>query len=118
MPSYAERTMYKVNEELTKADEVFPARALNLMPKLSEIPKYEGRRELEHLASTWFSKGLKDVAFHAKEGVPGAAALRQLKCIMGSFEPKHEHKIAAVAFLINEWFDVVPKEKKKEEEGK
>jgi hypothetical protein len=24
---------------------------------------------------------------------------------MGSYQPKHEHKEAAVAFLFNEWFD-------------
>ena len=35
------------------------------------------------------------------------AATKYLKAFMGSFEPKHEHKEAAVAFLLNEWFDDV-----------
>lgn len=100
--------MLKVNEELTKLDEAFPANALEYMPKYEEIPKYEGRSALENLASRWCGLGLHDVQFVAKEGVPGAAAFRQINCIMRSFAPKHEHKIAAVAYLIHEWFDVTP----------
>lgn len=103
--------MYKVNEDLKDVDEAFPANALDYMPSMKEIPHYEKRRELEDLVSRWFFTGLDDVAFKAKEGVPGSAAFRQLKCIMGSFAPKHEHKIAAVAFLLNEWFDIIPKAK-------
>jgi hypothetical protein len=31
-------------------------------------------------------------------------ALAHIQCIMMSFEPKHEHKTAGVAFLLDEWF--------------
>ena len=99
--------MYKVNEDLTDADVAFPANALDYMPKRSEIPEYPERRAMESLVERWFHFGLKGVQFKAKEGVPGSAAWRQVRCIMGSYAPKHEHKIEAVAFLLNEWFEVI-----------
>ena len=42
-----------------------------------------------------------------KEGVDTKKALRHVKAVLGSWEPKHEHKEAGVAFLLNEWFDDV-----------
>jgi hypothetical protein len=50
----------------------------------------------------WFFSGLKSFPA-AKAGVDGAVAARHLKTIQGSFEPQHEHKQAAVAWLASLW---------------
>ena len=34
-------------------------------------------------------------------------AIRHLKAILVSYDPKHEHKEAGVAFLLSEWFEDV-----------
>jgi hypothetical protein len=36
--------------------------------------------------------------------VDGELAIRHLQVIQASFEPKHEHKEAAVAYLASLWF--------------
>lgn len=41
----------------------------------------------------------------AKPGVDAHKALRAIKAVLGSYEPKHEHKEAACAFMLSEWFD-------------
>lgn len=95
--------------ELTDADVVFPADVLKIMPKYEDIPK-EFRNLNNHtkwnkLVSDWFFLGLKKLEIKPKEGVDQKKAMRHLGAIMRSFQPKHEHKEAAVAFLMSEWFE-------------
>lgn len=97
--------MFPINTKLTRADLVFPANVSHMMPAYKDIGAYPRKRELEELVQGWFFSGLKGLKSKPREGVDETKALAHLKCILGSFEPKHEHKIAAVAFLINEWFE-------------
>lgn len=53
----------------------------------------------------WFGEGLDATKFKAKEGIDASMAWRHLRAIMGSWAPKHEHKIAAVAWLMSQWFE-------------
>lgn len=53
--------------------------------------------------SKWFFNGLKEYAV-AVEGVNFKDAHTHIKVILGSFEPKHEHKIAGRAYLASMWF--------------
>lgn len=92
----------------------FPARVEHLMPAWADIPE-EFRNETGDAVRwvkfqrDWFFRGLpKGTRFVAKPGVDGTAAMRHLKAIQGSFEPKHEHKEAAVAFLASQWFAKPP----------
>jgi len=41
------------------------------------------------------------------DGIDQNKALRHIKAILGSFEPKHEHKEAAAAYLLSLWFKSV-----------
>lgn len=60
------------------------------------------------IASTWFRDGLpKGVKFHPKPGINAQDAFRHIRDVMGSFEPKHEHKIAGCAYLMSIWFERV-----------
>ena len=81
-----------------------------LMPAYSTLPE-EFRRERDPyspLVNRWFALGLPKDRLKPKEGIDANEAFRHMKTIMGSFEPKHEHKIAGVAYLMSQWFDIVP----------
>lgn len=86
----------------------FPARVENLMPAYASIPdefKHHRNPWCEFQAK-WFYEGLKKEDFlTAKPGINYNAAMRHLSAIQGSFEPKHEHKMAAVAYLASLWFE-------------
>jgi hypothetical protein len=45
------------------------------------------------------------VAFIPREGIDPEMAWRHIRAIMGSFAPKHEYKIAAVAYLLSLWYE-------------
>lgn len=94
----------------------FPADVTDLMPDMAEIPEefhswgltYKDGLAGKWLAfqQRWFMKGLPNtVEVDLKEGIDGDLAFRHLKAIQGSFQPKHEHKMAAVAFLASTWFE-------------
>lgn len=104
--------MFPINGKLTKLDIAFPANVSHLMPAWSDIP--DSYKRGSGVASLWFYSGLPvGTEFVPRDGVDVTQAMAQLKCILGSFEPKHEHKIAAVNFLLSEWFSEVriPEEK-------
>lgn len=89
----------------------FPAHVEHLMPSrehceaaLATIPPDEAHKWLQ-FQRAWFSKGLNpDTVVELYDGIDGEAAFRHLQAIQGSFQPKHEHKEAAVAYLCSRWF--------------
>jgi hypothetical protein len=85
----------------------FPASVVgSLLPPISDIPKEFSERSNPwgKLTSEWFFRGLKG-QFIPKDGIDKQAAMRHLGAVMRSFEPKHEHKEAGVAYLMSLWFD-------------
>lgn len=101
--------------ELTAADVAFGG--IKHMPKQEIIPadfKRHDGNDYVKAVSSWFFGGAKaspnglvidGMKFTAKPGVDANKALRAIKAVLGSFEPKHEHKEAACAFMLSEWFD-------------
>jgi len=93
----------------------FPARVAYLMPDYDDIPEdfrddRGAARPWLKFQRDWFFRGLPaDAKFSPKNGIDLAVALRHLKAIQGSFEPKHEHKEAAVAYLASLWFEEPPR---------
>lgn len=93
----------------------FPANVARLMPSMASIPESfkdfygdETSARWINFQSTWFFCGLPaGTNFVAKDGVDRDSAVRHLKAIQGSFEPSHEHKSAAVAWLASRWFERV-----------
>lgn len=77
------------------------------MPAMSEIPAYENKKKYEDLASNIFFNGFDASSLVPKPNVNKSDALRHIRAILASFEPKHEHKIAAVAFFFYEWFEPI-----------
>jgi hypothetical protein len=91
------------------------------MPRQADIPEQFKRNSgtpFNDAVSKWFFNGAQSFGsdglqigndtFTPKEGVDGKKALRAIKAVLGSFEPKHEHKESACAFMLSEWFDRKP----------
>lgn len=57
-------------------------------------------------AQAWFSRGISTSVLKTKPNVQKVHALRHMATIMHSREPRHEDKIAAVAYLMSQWFDL------------
>lgn len=97
--------------EVTDLDLAFPAQVVGtLLPLWEDIPE-----EFQHhrgywtkLVDTWFALGL-DKHPATKDGIDPKTAWRHLAACMRSFQPKHEHKVAGVAYLMSLWL-VEPKE--------
>jgi hypothetical protein len=96
--------MFPIRKGIKNVDIAFAGRVDGMLPP-RPIADYPRRRELETLVQDWFSSGLTKLTAKPREGVDGAEALAHLRYCMRSYEPKHEHKIEGVAFLINEWFE-------------
>ena len=89
---------------------VFPANVRHLMPPEEEIPedywRFSGPKQT--IAARWFYQGLDTSILIAKKGIDKQAAIRHLSAVLGSWEHKHEYKMAAASYLIDQWFDVKP----------
>ena len=87
----------------------FPANVDDYLPPWDTIPeefKGHGNKWNSLFNMVFFgSSRAKDVWMKPKEGVDPALAGRHLKCVMGSFAPKHQHKEAGMAYLMSEWFE-------------
>ena len=100
-------------KEVTDVFMAFPGDVSPYMPDWSEIPaeyKQFLGTDANKLFSEWFYKGLKNPRFHAREGVNAEKAYRHIVAIMKSFQPKHEHKEAACAYLLDLWFEKIERD--------
>ncbi len=108
-----EKPDFSKPHEVTDLTLAFPAYVVGeLMPDYEDIPKEF--RERSHtrfnkwldFQSRWFRQDLPSTTqVFLKEGIDGEKAFRHLRAIQGSYEPKHEHKQAAVAYLASLWFE-------------
>ena len=97
---------------ITDATYAFPANAPEFMPAWEDIPQeFKDRRtEWNELVNTWFHRGLSEhFSFQPAtvdgELVDALMAYRQISAILRSFAPKHEHKMAAAAYLCSLWME-------------
>lgn len=92
----------------------FPAHVIGkLLPEWSAIPA-EFREQQSpwcHIAANAFSGVNSKVEIALRPGIDRNLATRHLRACMGSYEPKHEHKIAGVAYLLSLWFELVEEKK-------
>lgn len=96
--------------EVTGAQLVFSTSVEGFIPPYEQLPqefKSYGSKNVcweIRLFTDWFYRGVKYLVLVPREGVDKEKALRHVRYVMGSWEPKHEHKTAGVAFLLREWF--------------
>lgn len=97
--------------ELNKVQEAFPADALDYMPEWDVVADARDRLTWQlDFQRDWMFRGVEsDIMFIPRDSSWGQAevdrAFRHLGAIQNSYAPKHEHKEAAVAFLIDTWFE-------------
>lgn len=91
---------------VTKADVAFGGKAMEILPAYQSIPDEfkRGSNSWVQWQSEWFYSGLKRMPA-PKPGIDLQLAMANLACVQGSFEPKHEHKQAGVAYLASLWFE-------------
>lgn len=116
-------TMFPIHD-FSDIDVAFPAIVTPYMPSLDSMPKEfsvnvvmnsrppRGDRpgygpKFAWLFADMFFRGLKSLKLTPREGVDPDKAWRHLQCIARSFEPKHEHKECAFAYLGDQWFSDV-----------
>ena len=100
--------MFEQPTPVDQVDLAFGGKMDKLMPSQASIPdefkNFNSRNVWVEWQSDWFFNGLKQNPT-PKVGVDLNAAMRHLRAIQASFEPKHEHKTSAVAYLASLWFD-------------
>lgn len=83
-----------------------------LMPKYKDIPDEfrrggAGANRWLNFQRDWFYGGVENLEATPKDGVDPTLAMRHLSAIQRSWQPKHQHKEAAVAYLASLWFDEI-----------
>ena len=96
------------NPTITPIDLAFPARGADpdFLPPMGEIPSdFDGKDAWDEFHSTWFSQGLPaNVELYVRDGIDPQQAWDHLRVVQGCFGSKHEHKMAALAWLSSRWF--------------
>lgn len=93
-----------------RAASVFgPRKISDYLPDYADVPepykRWHGNQHVE-VVERWFFRGLPEgTQFVPKPGIDAEAALAHISACMRSWEPKHEHKTAGVAYLLSEWFE-------------
>lgn len=87
----------------------FPGHLDRLLPAWSDIPEeFKQSNEWTRFVDAWFYEGWpSDLNLYEHPDVDAMTAHRHLHTILRSFEPKHEHKVAGVAWLMSRWFAAV-----------
>jgi hypothetical protein len=111
-PRVADTDIWAKPHEVSGLDVAFGGKAMDLMPSeaecVAELDKMPDRgREWRKFQSTWFFSGLKGAEFTMRDGIDQKSALAHLAAIQGSWEPKHQHKEAGVAYLASRWIKSV-----------
>lgn len=101
-----ERDAYRHPHPVDDVQLAFPAGLGDLLPPMDVIPAdYPHRRDWERFQHAWFSGTLPaDCQMEPADGIDAQAAGRHLTVLQTSYEPKHQHKVAAVAWLASRWF--------------
>lgn len=103
----------KINPiEVSDVEMAFPATVDHLLPSWDEIPdEFKGNNNVFVKITNDQFFGIKnDSSLSLKPDFDLSLVQRHLHCCMGSFSPRHEHKIAGVAYLLSQWFDIVSPE--------
>lgn len=97
--------------EVTDVDIVFGGGHSHL-PPYTVIPEEFRRMHCpqQRFFAEWFFKGLSKEEmdkWEPREGVDVEKAFRLFRSIIGSYAPKHEHKMAGLAWMFSWWFQEV-----------
>lgn len=92
--------------EMNPVDEIFPTAETNT--ELLEEARLRGYCDKDlagnKIFNSWFFRGIKEVTIRDKKNAQPAYAY--MRSLIGSFAPKHEHKEAVCAMIIDEFLKV------------
>lgn len=98
-----------IPQEIDDTTLAFPGDVKKLMPLLTDEIDREfgmnGSTKWNKLFTDLFFRGVKNLKLTPKKGIDEKKAWRHIQAIMRSFQPKHEHKTAACAYLMSIWFE-------------
>lgn len=92
---------------LDDAAVAFPTSVSSLMPPVEAIPEEFGRfpgTKWNRFVTDRFFSGIKSYSATPRDGIDPDTAWRHSHAVIGSWEPKHEYKEAAAAYLLSLWF--------------
>ena len=91
--------------EINDVDTAFCSKAMQILLPYDAIPDEFKRASNPWVkwSGDWFFKGLDRYPV-ANDGIDLSLAMRNLNAVQRSFELKHEHKEACVAYLASLWF--------------
>lgn len=94
-------------KEVSDLDVAFPDNILwqGLLPTWEEVPEeFKEKSPWPAFVSRMFFEGGEWPK--VKDGVDGLKAKRHIMVCLRSYQPSHEHKIAGVAWLMSQWFEL------------
>lgn len=100
-------------KEVDRVMMAFPANVIgDYLPKMEDIPEEYTKGWTSNSACQFASKlmmgGLPEgkLGFAPVDGIDPNMAWRHINACLGSYQPKHEHKIAGVGYLISLWVKI------------
>ncbi len=105
MSEESEAVLWDQPQDVDDVTMAFPAMVIGtLMPEYDSIPE-EFKKQYgpwqEVIAAMFYEGGRWP---EVKEGLDAVKVQRHLGCCLGSYQPKHEHKLAACSWLASLWF--------------
>ena len=99
----------RLPEKTNSLDLAFGGNMEKLLPPRKEIPEefWSNNTKWNKIVSNAFFRGGKFTKVVPKDGIDANEALAHFCAILRSFEPKHEHKEAACAYLLSIWFEEI-----------
>lgn len=97
-------------KDMSDVEFAFPAHVVGVyLPEEKYIPhdflRFKGGK-WTHLADIWFAQGLKgEHPLKVRKEFDERKVVRHLGCCLKSFQPRHEHKIGGVGYLMSLWLD-------------
>ena len=93
--------------EVDDVNYAFPAHVIGkLIPEMGDLPEEfrSQRHELCKIAQNAFFNGFGEFQPGTlKESIDPIKAHRHFSSVLRSYEPRHEHKIAAAGWLLSQW---------------
>lgn len=94
---------YGIHQQVTDLHIAF-GQIATLMPDRQQLREYKEGWGSALFSALFFNAGRVDHLV-PKAGIDPVKAIRHIRAIMGSYEPKHEDKEAAVGYLFELWFE-------------
>jgi hypothetical protein len=80
------------------------------LPKWDDVPEdfrdFTYNEHCKAVSTLFYSGGrITDMGYTLKQGLDENDVMRAIRACLCSWEPKHEHKIAGVGYMLSQWFD-------------